>query len=629
MQSITFFLFFLLGFNSFAAEIKSANLVQLRADQNELRKDLAMIEKEAALRAGTLNLRSIKNGSTALARVLCQNQKYYLDVFAPDGEKSAAFYKALREMGFLFPHPVVQISPKTSELKKSCGKTYVWRPALKYRGMHLHNLHPNEWVHGFYMHQPEIAEKTVRWLARNGQNVFDMNLLRTVDEADLIKQLQPQFELAKKFEIHPGVTLGLALNQQKSYKLLSLWQAFTGWGAEEAIKIGLENLANRLPITWVNMEAGTSEFTPTNYEKTIKWLNHSAKILKEKKLGLLIKVHCSTNQFHETYGNYNYLPQYASPEVGILPHTVMFYGLLDKKAPIYGNQDFSDLRDFIQKEKKKRPTWYYPETSYWIGMDVDLPLLLTDYLHTRSQDIKWLYYQGIEGNLNFTTGHALGYWLFDWNSTLMADLDYSFDPLITLKLLGENTDLWKEHIRFQQKWFKDNGIIAMLSAANLQDELSEKERIHTRFTMKQLWNNPLQLGKEIELLDNALKEWPDIEGIKNTELKKLMQITKLRHQHALYLRLAIQNKEARKPFVERAKTFRGEAQDILASMLPLTSNYPELPLFKKHDNPTAYLFGYAYPAASFYWWKREERQVGSGSFAAWNGNMYNVWRILF
>jgi hypothetical protein len=629
MQGITLLLLAFFSLSSQASDIVSANLRRLTADVKELRHDLELIEQKAGLTAGTLNLKSVQEAPESIARISCAKNKYFIDVKAPAGEQSSTFYKALREMGFLFPHPVFQISPQADQLKKTCGKLIAWRPALKYRGMHFHNLHPNEWVHGFFMHKPKIAEASVRWLARNGQNIFDMNLVRSIPYEDIEEQLKPQFELARKFEIHPGVTLGLALNQQKSYKLLNLWQAFTGWGADGAIKDGLLKLVETLPISFVNMEAGTSEFTPTNYDQTVKWLNLSAQSLHEKNVALVIKVHCSTNQFHSTYGNYNYLPQYASPHVGILPHTVMFYGLLDKSAPVYGNKDFSDLRNFMQKEKTKRPTWYYPETSYWIGMDMDLPLLITDYLLTRTQDIKWLYYQGIEGNLNFTTGQGLGYWLFDWNTALMVDLDYDFDFYTTLRLLGEDVNVWRKHVEFQHTWFKEKGLLAMLSAANLQDELSETERIHSRYTMKQLWENPEEVKKEISLLEEGLKAWPPVEGIRNTELLKVMQITKLRHQHALNLRYAILNKEARKPYVEKAKTFRGEAQPLIEAISLMPTNYPELPLFERHDNPTAYQFGYAYPAASFYFWKREERQVGSGSFAAWNGNMYNVWRILF
>jgi hypothetical protein len=294
---------------------------------------------------------------------------------------------------------------------------------------------------------------------------------------ELKPQIGPAYRLAQSLEIHTGVSLGLAFTQQKSYKLISIWQSISGWGAEISIREGLQNLMRDLPLSFIVLEAGTSEFTPISYEKTRDWLNLAAQVTSANNIPLFTKVHVSTNQHHEKWGNYNFLPQHAQTDVGILAHTVMFYGLLDAKTPIYGNKDFSQMRGFMLQEKTKRPTWYYPETSYWVGMDLDIPLLLTDYLRTRAEDLRWAAQQGIEGHLNFTTGHALGGWLMDWNLALINDLDYQFSPLIALKLLGESEKIWQAHLDFQKLWFKEKGLIAPLSAANLQDEISQKPMV--------------------------------------------------------------------------------------------------------------------------------------------------------
>src|SRR5690606_17429359 len=124
-----------------------------------------------------------------------------------------------------------------------------------------------------------------------------------------------------------------------------------------------------------------------------------------------------------------------------------------------GNKNFHHLLDFIQKEKNQREVWYYPETSYWIAMDMDVPLLLTDYLVARAVDMKNLHHEGIEGHFNFSSGQELGYWLFDWTLALNTDLDNEFDPTIALKLLGEDEKTWKEIIDFQTHWIKDEQLI--------------------------------------------------------------------------------------------------------------------------------------------------------------------------
>ena len=403
--------------------LSSRAMPELRPSPETLRQELKQVLTDGSLPPDLITLDTSFYPEGETVEVRCRKDKFSL-IIKSNIEPMSVMMKGLREMGFLFPHPMVQITPDFNRMKESCGKKFTWRPALKYRGSHLHTLHPSEWVEAFFQPKgnPEVAMKTVRWLARNQQNLLDVSLLR-VPLKRIRTQIGPAFSYARTLGIHTGVSLGIALQQQKSYRLLSVWQSFFGWGAEKSIREGLEKLTRALPLSFVVLEAGTSEFTPTNYEMTLDWLNLSERILSEKNIRLLTKVHVSSNQKSEKWGNYNFLPRHANAGVGILPHTVMFYGLLDKKAPMYGNRDFSGIRNFMVEQSKKRPTWYYPETGNWVAMDQDIPLLLTDYLRTRAEDVAFLHQKEIEGNLNFTTGHALGGWLYDWNNALVMDLD--------------------------------------------------------------------------------------------------------------------------------------------------------------------------------------------------------------
>lgn len=586
-------------------------------NQKAVERDISLILASAELPENFLKL-EVSNNDQSTAFFLCKKNTYTISIASPDEEKTSTIYKAIRELGFLFPHPRVQISPSLNKLKGSCGKSWHWKPVLKFRGYHLHTLHPSEWVAGFYQNHPAVAEQSVRWMARNQQNIFDLSLL-DVPLKDITEKMRPHFELARSLQIHTGVSLGIALNQQNSYKLLSLWDSYFGWSSDEKIEKGIKDLANALPLSYVVLEAGTSEFTPTDFEKTLRWLNLSAKILKEHHLVHFTKVHVSSNQVSSKWGNYNFLPQYGSPDVGILPHTVMFYGVMEDKAPMYGNKNFFGIRDFMLKEKEKRPDWYYPETSYWVGMDMDIPLFLTDYLRTRTEDMQFLKKNGIEGQLNFTTGHALGYWLYDWNLALMNDEDYHFDYLKSVELIGESRAFWEKLTAYQKKWYKEQGLIALLTSSNLQDELSKTHRIHDRFTMKDLSENPEELEREIALLKASLEEFPRNE-IRHPELRTMLEVTRLRHEHALMIR--------EKKF-SQAKEKRETAKKLIAGLAELPTNYPELLIFKEWKNPTAYQFGYVYPAASLYFWEREERQLETDSYFPLKGNMYDFWDIVF
>lgn len=621
MRSILLLITLFLASSAFAL---TAPLEKLPVDIDILQNDLNKILDNANLPRETFYFKFLNEYGTEM-KFVCSDGYPTLFINAVPEERTSAFYKGLRELGFLFPHPLKQISPTLNDLKARCGMKWNWKPTMKYRGFHLHTLHPSEWVAAFYQNKPEIAEKTIRWMARNGQNIFDLSLL-SVPLEDIQAQMRPAFELARKFQIHTGVSLGIALNQQNSYKLLSLWSSYFGWNSDAKIEQGLNDLFKALPLSYVVLEAGTSEFTPTDFEKTLKWLNLSGKICEKNGKVHFTKVHVSSNQVSKKYGNFNFLPQYAEKNVGILPHTVMFYGVVDPVAPMYGNKDFHAIRDFMLKENSKRPTWYYPETSYWVAMDVDVPLFLTDYLRTRALDTKFLNENNIEGQLNFTTGHALGYWLFDWNLALITDADYNFDPMAGLKLLGEHADIWQKIFDYQQKWYKDKGLIAILSSANLQDELSETHRIHDRFTMKQLSKNRKQLNIEITLLKEALSEVPSLEGIGNQEIKTMLQVNILRTQHALAIREALAGK---KDMLKVATDIREKAKSMITKVSREPTNYPELDIFKEWKNPTAYQFGYVFPAASLYFWEREENQVRNDSYFPFRGNMYDVLDIVF
>lgn len=597
--------------------------------ETAISEDLLLILEKAKL---PLDLISFKNqrAEENSATIVCQDEKILIHIKASGSEWGATFYLALQKLGFYFPHPRISYTPNKAELFKSCGKTFEWKPSFKFRGFHLHTLHPNEWVHGFLMGKTKLANETVRWLARNYQNVFDLNLVR-MKKKKIYKNLRAPFKLAKSLGVYPGISLGAALHQQNSFKLLGLVRSLTGMGSQKKLRKQVRLLSKNIDFSFLTMEAGTSEFTPVKYERALGWMDGAAKVLTKEERQLFVKVHVSSNQKHPVYGNFNFLPSHSTKEVGIFPHTVMFYGLFDEKAPMYGNKNFKEIRDFTFKEMHKRPTWYYPETSYFIFMDIDVPLLLTDYLGTRSFDMKKLSEAGLEGHINFTTGQELGYWLMDWNVALMANSEFNFDPLTALKLLGEDQSLWERILLFQTKFFKEKGLISMLSSSNFQDEVSKKHRIHERNLIKELNNSRTLREEEILLLQEALDQVPPTDDIVNLELKNLMKVSFLRISHALELRLSMKGAKKsplREGHLLEAKKIRLRAQSLMQHHTLNFNRYPEAFVFERHKNPTSYQLGYGFTARDLHLWKREEEQVRREKFGAFFMNPYNIFDII-
>lgn len=596
----------------------------ISASEDTVSTDLALILKKADL-SGFINLDHVYQYGD-YAKVSCFQGKVTIKVFSLSKEWSSTFYYTLQKLGFLFPHPRIQISPSKSRVYRYCGKKIVWKPALKYRGFHLHTLHASEWVPGFLQGQTKIANDMIRWLARNQQNAFDLSLVR-MPYPELFKNLKEPFRLAKAFGIHTGIAFGIAFHQQNSFKLVSVLGTFSDDLSQEEIEYNLNKLLKNLDLSFINVEMGTSEFTAVNYERTIGWLNHIARYARKKDVRMLTKVHVSSNQRNKKFGNFNFLPERANQEVGVLPHTVFYYGLEDKKAPMYGNKNFQHIRDFMLRNKGKRRTWYYPETSYFVGHDIDIPLLLTEYLRTRAADMKLLYEQKIEGQLTFTTGHELGYWLFDWTVALLNNRDYKFDPLIGFKLLGEDSKLMQAHLEFQQEYFTNRQVIAMITSGNLGDELFPAHKIHQRVLIRNLDDDKKVTQAQVFQLASAVEAIPDIEGIKNPEIKDMLEITYNRIRHALFIRKAVLAEK--KKNIARAKAVRENSLSIMQRVVENYSRYPNGKVFEKYDNPTSYQFGYGYPSQKLHFWEREEKMVESNKFNPFFMNIYDMFDIVF
>ena len=78
--------------------------------------------------------------------------------------------------------------------------------------------------------------------------------------------------------------------------------------------------------------------------------------------------------------NFNFLPQFATPALGVAPHTVQTYSF-DDPAPTYGNTNFSFMLDWATRmaspsRKRKgssvsrRDVLFYGETAYWVNFDM-------------------------------------------------------------------------------------------------------------------------------------------------------------------------------------------------------------------------------------------------------------------
>jgi hypothetical protein len=474
---------------------------------------------------------------------------------------------------------------------------------------------------------------TIRWLARNGQNVVEVRLLRTA-YPELIPSLIEAIDYAHEFGIYFGVGASFSMVQQKSFHLISPLRAVSGIGDQENLERRLQELLDALNFDYLMTNLGTSEFTTTNATRTLGWIETASRALRSDGRQLFVPAHVSTGLRDDELGNFNFLAQHAGEDVGIFAHTVMFYSLRDEKAPVYGRQNFSDIRELVAEQTGKRPIWYYPETSYFIGMDIDVPLFLTDYLKARSEDYDYIVEQAVDGHITFTTGQELGYWLMDWSVALFTQKRFAGDPTAALKLLGEDMDVWKAILEFQTKHFKENQLIAMLSGATLLDELPWMLRnpVHERTLLKRLAEAPELRREEERRLEAALEEAPPTKGIRNDELRMMVEVTFERIRHAYSLRRALEycwDCSDRKSWLREAAERRTAALKVMDALVGRFNRYPSARIFELHENFTGYGFGYGWPAAQLHFWEREERMVERDVWTPWFMNIYEIFGVVF
>lgn len=592
------------------------------AEPAAVKADLGLILREARLPDGAVTFSRAASRAEAAVAVSCAGKSVALEVAAPDDEWGPAFYHGLFKLGFLFPHPRRQVSPSAAALRAACGARWTWRPRLKKRGFHLHTQHPNEWVAGFFEGKEEIAEDEVRWLARNRQNVLQLKALRTAGPA----KAAPAFRLARSLGISTGLEVSLCSVQQKSYRLLGgAWPLLGSlWKPAGARKAGraVDALADALPLDYLSIELGSSEFTPTPASATRAWLEGASAAAATRGLAVFTKVHVS--------GEFNKLAAEADPGVGVQVHTVMPFGL-DDPAPVYGRTGFADLKEFLLEQKTRRTAWYYPETSYFIGVDIDVPLLLTAYLTSRAADMDLLARSGVEGQVDFTSGQELGYWLFDWNVTLLADGDAKDGALEGLRLLREPLTPWKRELAWQKEFIMDAGLLPALGAANLMDEIPMMPRVLSRRLLRELAREKEALAAETAALERAAAAMPSADFVKDPELRAVLELTHARVRHALALRRALafpRGSPERAAELSRASRLRAKALPI-AELAASLGRYPEARLFERRRDATSYRYGYGFPAATLFFWERDEAVVERGTLNPLFRSLYEPLAILF
>lgn len=587
---------------------------------------------------------------------------------------AAGLYDLLQEkLGFRFYHPRESFIPSLNNWPLPERFTFAGVPRFEKRGFHLHTQHPTELTEQLSNPlQPNAFEEVktyLDWLARNGQNTFQFFLLRGVDRKKWPAHARRIVEYAHRRGIRCGVEISLSMIQQQAFQAITLLRPYPSYQKQVD-----ETLAWLFQVPWdyVSLDVTLGEHLPF-LDKLLPDVQIHIEQQVEKRYGarLMYATHVIGSNSEMK------VRRPTLPNSGIMIHTVMCYSASETKAPVYGNKNQRSMLEAAIDESKRRETWYWPESSYWVGFDSSVPLLLLPYLDVRWSDIDTMARLGVSGHLTFSSGWEWGYWLVDWSiarwSWQLRDNGKvrSTAPLSRLAELCEDRELQRlmgQALRLQNTYLKDKELLRFMSALTPFSELphpfDKPFQPEPEFRYDWLLNDAspaeasLALTRPIADLEkyalqmngvvNPLEK--RIEHLRVTmmigesqfrllaELERGLRVTSLRASHrALTLRALlakrgehagrIDHSRVSELLLKKAQLVRQQTQSLVQHQESIY-RYPVDQIARRRISMTAYPFGYLYPASNLFFWKREEEQVRHERFDALFMKLWDIRRTL-
>jgi len=581
-----------------------------------------------------------------------------IEADTPQGIINGIYGLLQHKLGFRFYHPKETYVPIYEEWILPASFEFTGEPLFAYQGFHMHTMHPVELTEPLFNPDIPFGKDDVRqyidWLVRNGQNTFQFWILRTADRRIWVPYATDYINYAKSRGLQTGAVISLSTLQQKAFQAMELLRPES---YEKQIDRNVGWLL-QVPFDYVCIDFTMGEFLPD-----------LARLLPDKKRYILDLI---TRKYkRRVYENTHVIkrdhsdsPSYA----GLLIHSVMFYGLGDKNAPVYGNENLHFMYDMLQDNKSHRETWYWPESSYWVTFDTSVPLFLLPYLKSRYEDIQLLKDDGIAGHVTFTSGWEWGYWLIDYSIARFSwrlydgarERKVSKDTVLTELFGADSAKLWHEAFLLQEKYLKNNNLISLMAAKTPFEELpypfnrsfqpedsvsvfkaaipfmgdSHREKMQAQADMlDEFYRRFYAVTQQLE------KHHGDTVFMKDTlrtEIINAMYITALRAKHrqltltaAAYRNVYLSDSSEYyvKSLLAEAKQVREQAEEIVRRQ-ELIYRYPLSLIARRTDTHTSYNFGYLYPVSGLYFWQREEAQVTKSRFDAFFMNIWDFTKTL-
>ncbi len=467
-----------------------------------------------------------------------------------------AVYELLHKLGVRFFHPEEEYVPAEPDWPAE-AIAFEKTPDFTWRSVSLHLTHPLELGDPIEL----------------GKSEYDMEVIRYIDWS--IKNLSSRgrgghgsgeysdYGYRRGFARGAGMSL---FGQQQGAS--GIYNPDDPRSMEEQVVDHIDERMGDDPDNWpeeFSFSFNPTEFTEIDDQQAVKVMTLIANHITENYPGVRLM---TTN--HGTYGEptdyygvrYYDLPKFAPEALGVKCHTLMFYDMF-RPAPMYGNESFNFMYDFMASEYQKREIWHFPESAWWLTFDNAVPLYLPITIEARDRDIQGIAFMldgKLTGHRTFGSGHEWGYWQNEYCSLRMAaDVSYRYtDCLADITYpMGEAADTVKnvllDIIQLQERDIIYGDTLAYLVGTDPETEIAQsigisfhplppspieimtwnEETVH-------LWFNRIDTGlkrmeadylEQLARLDAVREQVPEEALHWFTEIYNGLEVTMLRARH--------------------------------------------------------------------------------------------------
>jgi hypothetical protein len=386
-----------------------------------------------------------------------------------------AAYEWLHRLGVRFFHPEEEYVPEEPRWPEE-ALAITHTPAFRWRSVSLHLTHPLELGDGFSLGEEDAIDDALRYIDWQIKNGASRGAGGVGSGEHAFHGIDRGFPLTAGFGLHNQQQGGRPLIDPDDPRPVNDQIA-------AAIEAQMNRADGRVPDVF-GFTFNPSEFTELPDTQIVSEITFIADYLGEHYPDTLVETinHGTHGEPTATYGLRFYdLPELAPPNLGVKVHTLMFYDLF-RPAPVYGNESFEFLYDFMARNHTTRPLTYFPEAAWWLTFDIAVPLYLPITIEARDRDIQsiaWMLEGTLDGHHVFGTGHEWGYWQNEYCSYRMAaDLSYRYTDCIA-DITGTMGDaapdvqaVFEEAIALQERDIIYGNILAYLVGTDPDTEVA-------------------------------------------------------------------------------------------------------------------------------------------------------------